>query len=218
MHFYINLTFRILNSYNGFLFLFFFLFLAKRRAMWVYNLVAHEARSQFVNRAWVLASCKLAALIFTCIYPMVSAMTSYSSLTSRRIFVSRQHSTESDFEFPSMTKALMKSCLFLVCKTMFTIDESQAISHANRTANTRTPNCQSSQGKIWHRKILWSENADFKFNGASKQRWMEMAATNSGAERTSLNEFQMLKFFKSKWRIFWIISMCNQMVTSKIRE
>ena len=30
---------------------------------------------------------------------MVSAMTSYSSLTSRRIFVSRQHSTESDFEF-----------------------------------------------------------------------------------------------------------------------
>ena len=61
-------------------------------------------------------------------------------------------------------------------------------------------------------------NADFKFNGASKQRWMEMAATNSGAERTSLNEFQMLKFFKSKWRRFWIISMCNQMVTSKIRE
>ena len=36
----------------------------------------------------------------TCIYAMVSAMTSYSSLTSVRIFVSRQHSTESDFEFP----------------------------------------------------------------------------------------------------------------------
>ena len=30
------------------------------------------------------------------VYPMVSAMTSYSSLTSRRLFVSRQHSTESD--------------------------------------------------------------------------------------------------------------------------
>ena len=29
------------------------------------------------------------------VYPMVSAMTSCSSLTSRRIFVSRQHSTES---------------------------------------------------------------------------------------------------------------------------
>ena len=44
----------------------FVLFLAKRRAKWV-------------NRAWVLASCKVAALIFICIYPMVAAMTSYSS-------------------------------------------------------------------------------------------------------------------------------------------
>ena len=70
------------------------LFLSKR----VYNLVAREARAQCMNRVLVLVS-KLAALIFTCIYPMVSAMTSYSSLTSRRIFVSRQHSTESDFEF-----------------------------------------------------------------------------------------------------------------------
>ena len=75
-------------------------------------------RAHCVNRVWVLASCKLAALIFTCIYPMVSAMTSYSSLTSRRIFVSRQHSTESDFEFPSMPKVFTKSCLFIVCKTI----------------------------------------------------------------------------------------------------
>ena len=48
------------------------------RAKWVYNLVVREARVQSVNSVWVLASCKLAALIFTCIYPMVSAMTSYS--------------------------------------------------------------------------------------------------------------------------------------------
>ena len=46
----------------------------------------------------------LAALIFICMYPMVSAMTSYSSWTSRRIFVSRQHSTESDFEFHQRLK------------------------------------------------------------------------------------------------------------------
>ena len=137
------------------------LFLSKR----VYNLVAREARAQCMNRVLVLVS-KLAALIFTCIYPMVSAMTSYGSLTSRCIFVSRQHSTESDFEFHHwMTKVFTKSRLFIVCKTMFTIGESQAISHANRTANTRTPNCQSSQGKIWHRKILWSENAHLKFSG-----------------------------------------------------
>ena len=100
---------------------------------------------------------------------MVSAMTLYSSLTSQHTFVSRQHSTDSDFEFPSMTKVFMKNCLFIVCKTMFTIGESQDISHANRTANTRTPNFQSSQGKISHRKILWSENADFKFNGSSNK-------------------------------------------------
>ena len=164
------------------------LFLAKRRAKWVYNLVAREARSQCVNRAWVLASCKLTALIFTCIYPMVSTMTSYSSLTSRRIFVSRQHSTESDFEFPSMTKVLMRSCLFIVCKTMFTIGESPAISHANRTANTRTPNCQSSQEKIWHRKILWSENADLKVNGASyKDGWRRQQQTAEQREHHSMN-------------------------------
>ena len=39
---------------------------------------------------------------------------------------------------------------------------------------------------------------------------MEMVATNSGAERTSLsNEFQILKFFKSKWKQSWIISLIN---------
>ena len=108
-----------------------------------------------------------------------------------------------------MTKALMKSCVFIVCKTMFTIGESQAISHANRTANTRTPNCQSSQGKIWHRKILWSEERRLEIQRRKQQRWMEMVATNSGAERTSLNEFQMLKFFNSKWKRFWIISLIN---------
>ena len=43
----------------------------------------------------------------------------------------------------------------------------------------------------------------------NKQRWMEMVATNSGAERTSLNESQMLKFFKSKWKRYRIISLIN---------
>ena len=92
---------------------------------------------------------------------------------------------------------------------MFTIGESQAISHANRAANTRTPNCQSSQGKIWHWKILRSEERWLEIQRRKQQRWMETAATNSGAERTSLNEFQMLKFFKSKWKRFWIISLIN---------
>ena len=77
------------------------LFLAKCRTKRVYNLIA------CVVREWILASCKLATLICTCIYPMVYAMTSYSSLTSGRIFfISRQHSTESDFS--SMTRVFMK--------------------------------------------------------------------------------------------------------------
>ena len=135
---------------------------------------------------------------------MVSVMTSYSSWRHGAFLFLGNIRLKA-----IMTKALMKSCVFIVCKTMFTIGESQAISHANRTANTRTPNCQSSQGKIWHRKILWSEERRLEIQRRKQQRWMEMVATNSGAERTSLNEFQMLKFFKSKWKRFWIISLIN---------
>ena len=36
---------------------------------------------------------------------------------------------------------------------------------------------------------------------------METATTNSRAEGTSLNEFRMLKYFKRKWKRFWIISL-----------
>ena len=135
------------------------LFLAKRglerRAKWVYNLVARSARAVCEPR---VGPSELQSRRFH-LYLYISDGVRHDviqRLTSGRIFVSRQHSTESNFKFPSMTKALMKSCVFVVCKTMFTIGESQAISHANRTANTRTPNCQSSQGKIWHRKILWT--------------------------------------------------------------
>ena len=91
-----------------------------------------------------------------------------------------------------MPKVFTKSCLFIVCKTMFTIGESQATSHANRTANTRTPNCQYSQGKILHQ---------------AQATKMEAASTNSEAEGTSLNECRMLKYFTSKWKLFWIISL-----------
>ena len=52
-------------------------------------------------------------------------------------------------------KLFMRSCLFIVCKTMFTIGESQAISLANSTANTRTP--------ILGRSVGPGENARRKF-------------------------------------------------------
>ena len=48
---------------------------------------------------------------------------------------------------------------------------------------------------------------------------METASTNSGAEGTSLNEFRMLKYFKSKWKRFWIISLniwANSAVTKHV--
>ena len=56
-------------------------------------------------------------------------MISFSSLTSWHIFCFyRQHLTESDcFIHEELT------CLFIVCETIFTIDESQTISHANGT-------------------------------------------------------------------------------------
>ena len=102
-------------------------------------------RAQCVNRVWVLASCKLGALIFTCKYPMVSAMTSYSSLTSRRILFLgniRLKAISNSINAQSIPEEL--SFHRLQTETMFTIGESQAISHANRTANTTTPNFQYS--------------------------------------------------------------------------
>ena len=131
---------------------------------------------------------------------MVSAITSYSRLTSRRIFVSRQHSTESNFEFPLMTKALLKSCLFIVCKTMWWIS-----SHFSANRNSKLKNAELS---ILAGEDLTPKNP-LERERRKQQRWMETAVTNSGTERTSLNEFQMLKFFKSKWKRFWIISLIN---------
>ena len=33
----------------------------------------------------------------------------------------------------------------------------------------KNADCKSSQEKIWHRKILWSENADIKFNASNEE-------------------------------------------------
>jgi len=103
-----------------------------------------------------------------------------------------------------MTKVFMKSYLFIVCKAMFTISESQAISHANRTVNTTTPNCQSSQGRFDTKKSSGARTPTWNITAQATK--METAATNSGAERTLLNEFRMLKYFKSKWKRVRIIS------------
>ena len=97
----------------------------------------------------------------------------------------------------------MMSCLFIVCKTMFTIGEFQAISHANRTANIINP-CRR---RFDPEKSSAARTPTWNLTALATK--MKTAATNSGAERTSLNEFQLLKFFNSKWKRFWIISLIN---------
>ena len=168
-------------------------------AKWFYNLVAREARAQCVNRVWVLASCKLAALIFTCIYLMVSAMTSYSSLTARRIFA--KHSTETISNTKYSRRAVFsssaKQCLLSVNLKPFLMQTEQQ-TQERRIVNPRRGrfDTEKSSGA---RTPTWNSTAQ-----ATK---METASTNSGAEGTSLNEFRMLKYFKSKWKRFWIISL-----------
>ena len=58
-----------------------------------------------------------------------------------------------------MTKVLM--CLFIVCETKFTIGESRTISHANETQAQQVQNLAQED---FPPKLLWIENADFKFS------------------------------------------------------
>ena len=60
---------------------------------------------------------------------------------------------------PPMTKVLM--CLFIVCETKFTIGESRTISHANETQAQQVQNLAQED---FPPKLLWNENADFKFS------------------------------------------------------
>ena len=136
---------------------------------------------------------------------MVSAMTSYSNLTSRRIFVSRQHSTESDFECHQWPKYSWRA--------VFSSSAKQCLLSVNLKPILMQTEQQEQERRIVNllRSIFDTE----KSSGARTPTWnstaqatkMETASTNSGAEGTSLNEFRMLKYFKSKWKRFWIISL-----------
>ena len=95
---------------------------------------------------------------------MVSAMTSYdfwATFDCKRFPIDDQ-SIHEDL-----------TCLFIVCETMFTIGESKAISYANGTE-------QQTQERRIQQPLLWSENADLKFeasnqegDGSKKQRSRE---------------------------------------------
>ena len=56
-------------------------------------------------------------------------------------------------------------CLFIACETMFTIGESQAISHTKDSLNSKHNKwLQFLAEEDFPPKLLWSENADLKFS------------------------------------------------------
>ena len=159
---------------------------------------------------------------------MVSAMTSYSSLTSRRIFVSRQHSTESDFEFhqcPSIHEELSFHLLqtivyyrwissYFSCKQNSKLKNAKLSIFAGEDFTPKNPLEREVSGEercvtklktaVWSR--LRERRPEILISTAQATK-METASTNSGAEGTSLNECRMLKYFTSKWKRFWIITL-----------
>ena len=140
-----------------------------------------------------------ATLIEIGVYLMVSAMTSYGSLTARRIFV--KHSTETI----SNTKYSRRA--------VFSSSAKQSLLPVNLKPFLMQTEQQEQERQFVN--LRWSIFDTEKSSGARTPIWnstaqatkMETASTNSGAEGTSLNEFRMLKYFKSKWKRFWIISL-----------
>ena len=144
------------------------------RAKWVYNLVAREAHAQCVNRAWVLASCKVTAFIFTCIYPMVSAMTSYSSWRhSAFLFLGniQLKAISNSHQWPkhswrAVVSSSAKQCLLSANLKPFLVQTEQQ-TQERRIVNPR-------RGRFDTKKSSGAKNADLKFNGASNKdgwRW-----------------------------------------------
>ena len=94
---------------------------------WIYSMsrgLVSTNQTFFASEAWILASYKLAALIFTLYIRWCRLWRHTVVWRHDAFFVYRQHSTA--------TKVFMKG-LFIVCETVFAIGESQTISHANKT-------------------------------------------------------------------------------------
>ena len=76
----------------------------------------------------------------------------------------------------------MKGLLFIVCETMFTIGKSRTISNANDTqAQQVAPNPRRGR---FSTEILWSENADLKFNASNE----EEDGSNKQRNRKNINQ------------------------------
>ena len=116
-------------------------------------------------------------------------------------FVSRQHLTFDWKRFSINDQRIHEelTCSFILCETVFTIGESQAISDAYGTEKQtqerwiQLPAVNPRRGRFDTEKSSGERTPTW--NQSTRATKKETAATNSGLETTSLNEFQMLKFF-----------------------
>ena len=101
-----------------------------------------------------------------------------------------------------MPKVFTKSCLFIVCKTII-------LSYFSCKQNSKHKNAKFSilAGEDLTPKNPLERERRLEILIQGRKQQMETASTNSGAEGTSLNECRMLKYFTSKWKLFWIISL-----------
>ena len=136
------------------------------------------------------------------IYPMVSAMTSYASwrhgaclfLGNIRLkAISTSHQWPK-YSWRAVFSSSAKQCLLSMNLKPFLMQTEQQ-TRERRIVNPR-------RGRFDTEKSSGARTPTW--NSTVQATKME---TNSGAEGTSLNEFRMLKYFKSKWKRFWIISL-----------
>ena len=134
---------------------------------------------------------------------MVSAMTSYASwrhgaclfLGNIRLKAISTSHQWTKYSWRAVFSSSAKQCLLSMNLKLFLMQTEQQ-TRERRIVNPRRGrfDTEKSSGA---RTPIWNSTAQ-----ATK---METASTNNGADGTSLNEFRMLKYFKSKWKRFWII-------------
>ena len=92
-----------------------------------------------------------------------------------------------------------KQCLLSVNLKLFLMQTEQQ-TQERQIVNTR-------RGRFDTEKSSGAITPTWNSHSTAQATKMETASTNSGAEGTSLNECRMLKYFTSKWKRFWIISL-----------
>ena len=156
------------------------------RSEFIISSRAKRARSVWTAR--VLASWKRAALIFTCIYPMVSAMKSYSSWRhGASLFLGniRLKAISNSHQWPkhswrTVFSSSAKQCLLsLNLKPFLMQTEQQTQEH--RIVNPR-------RGRFDTEKSSRAKNTNLKFNSASnKDGWRRKQQTAEQREHHSMN-------------------------------